>query len=140
MLVWISSSTRHRRLLSYPLAHITVSGWQLFRAFRGYEHVAPGVLQVGVVSLLQDHYHVPHVAVHEVDPEGGPTRGPAHAVLHGGKKFSHHPRNDIYYVRGSDRGVSLPVPPFPLCVGPGNGSPYIFICDYPSLYASCSYL
>ena len=38
------------------------------------EHVAVGAAGVDKVSLLQDHYCIPHVAVYKVDLEIGSTR------------------------------------------------------------------
>ena len=36
-----------------------------------YEHVTGRAAGVGVVPFLQNYYRVPHVTVHEVDPEVG---------------------------------------------------------------------
>ena len=47
---------------------------------------------MGAVTFLQDHYRVPHVAVHEVEPEGGPTQGPTRETLHGARHLYRHPR------------------------------------------------
>ena len=58
----------------------------------GYKHVATGVLRVGAVPLLQYHYRILNLAVHEMDLEGGLTQGPAWEILHGARHFTCHPR------------------------------------------------
>ena len=70
-----------------------ISGWMsAVQGLPGDKYVASGLSQVGVIPLIQEKYHVPHVAVHEVDTEGGPNRGPTQEVHHGERKLSSQPR------------------------------------------------
>ena len=52
-----------------------------FKCHTGDKHVTVGESGVGSVSLLQNHYFIPHVMVYKVYPEVDPTRIPHHEAL-----------------------------------------------------------
>ena len=52
----------------------------MFECFPQYTHVASRA--AGVVPFLYNHYHVPHVIVHEVNMEVGTRHHPPLTALH----------------------------------------------------------
>ena len=49
-------------------------GWvAVVKSLPGDEHIPHETSRLGTVPLLQDHYHVLHAAMQEVDPESGPS-------------------------------------------------------------------
>ena len=63
-----------------------------------YKHVTGYSEGVEAVTLVHNHYHVPHVALHEVDPEVGVHRLPPLASpLNGQHRLPHHTTGFIWY-------------------------------------------
>ena len=77
----------------------------------------------GVFPLLQDYYHVPNMAVHEVDPEGATNYRPTSGTLHWTYDVACCLREGDNIRPGFRKGGSLSGPIVAHCAGTNNGFP-----------------
>ena len=92
--------------LIHPLsAHFRVS-MHTIHCLPGGKHIAFLAERKVVISLLQDHYRVPHLVVQKMHPEGATTYGPPWVPSHWSCDVAFFPREEdnIYMWIGRGRG------------------------------------